>query len=107
MVLIHSWLPSTLIPSLFHTDTSGSVGDELIPLNTISTVITALISGVGGFSCILLLAVICYCVIMLKKTLNKESKVSRNMAAVSKQEEQGPHYEEIPMQNYPIYHTIA
>ena len=79
------------------------MGDELIPLNSISTVITALISGVGGFSCILLLAAICYCVIMLsKKTLKKESKVSRHTAAVSKQEEQGPHYEEIPMQNYPI-----
>ena len=29
------------------------------------------------------------------------------MAAVSQPEEQGPHYEEIPMQNYPIYHTVA
>ena len=84
------------------------MGDELIPLNTISTVITALISGVGGFSCILLLAAICYCVIMMrKKTLRKESKVSQHKTAVSKEEEQGPHYEEIPMQNYPIYHTLA
>ena len=83
------------------------MGDELIPLNTISNVITALIFGVGAFSCVLLLVAICFCVIMLrKKTLKKESKVAQHMAAVCQQEEQRPHYEEIPMQNYPIYHTI-
>ena len=100
-------MPSALILSLFHTDTSESVDDELRPLNSITTVITALIFGVGAFSCVLLLAAICFCVIMLrKKSLKKESQVSRHMAAVSKQDEQHPHYEEIPMQNYPIYHTI-
>ena len=102
-----SGVPSDLILPLFHTDTSESVDDELHPLNTITTVITALVFGVGGFSCVLLLATICFCVITLrKKTLKKESKVSQYMAAASQQAEQRPHYEEIPMQNYPIYHTI-
>ena len=32
------------------------MGDELRPTNAITTVITALIFGVGAFSCILLLA---------------------------------------------------
>ena len=84
------------------------MGDELRPTNSITTVITALIFGVSAFSCILLLASICFCVIMLmKKTIKKESKGSQHMAAVSQPEEQGPRYEEIPMQNYPIYHTVA
>ena len=101
-------MPSALILPLFHTDTSESMGDELRPINTITTVITALVFGVGAFSCVLLLASICFCVIMLrKKAPKKESKGSEHMAAVSQPEEQHPHYEEIPMQNYPIYHTIA
>ena len=98
----------SLILPLFHTDTSESVDDEVRPFNSITTVITALIFGVGAFSCLLLLAAICFCVIMLrKKTIKKESKGSQHMAAVSQPEEQGPHYEDIPMQNYPIYHTLA
>ena len=98
---------SALILPLFHTDTSESVDDKSSPFNSITTVITALIFGVGAFSCILLLAAICFCVIMLrKKTLKKESNVSQHMTAVSQQEEQGPCYEEVPMQNYPIYHTL-
>ena len=51
-----------------------------------------------------------------KKTLKKESKVLQHMTAVSKQEEQGPryeeislkgpHYEEISVQNNHVYHTL-
>ena len=51
-----------------------------------------------------------------KRTLNKESKVSQHMTAVSKQDEQGPryeeislkgpHYEEISVQNNHVYHTL-
>ena len=83
------------------------MGDELRPINTITTVITALVFGVGAFSCVLLLASICFCVIMLrKKTLKQKCKVSKHEAAVSQQEDQGPQHEEIPMQNYPIYHTL-
>ena len=84
------------------------------PLNSISTVITAITSGVVTFACILLLAAICFCVIMLRKrTLKKKSKHKTN---VSQQEEQGPHYEEIalqrphneeiPVQNNHVYHTL-
>ena len=58
------------------------------------------------FSCVLLLAAICFCVIMLKKALKQKYKVSKHEAAVSQQEDQGPRYEEIPMQNYPIYYTL-
>ena len=47
---------SAVILPLFHTDTSESMGDELRPTNSITTVITALIFGVSAFSCILLLA---------------------------------------------------
>ena len=65
----------------------------------------------------LLLAAICFCVIMLRKRiLKKESKGLQHMTTVSKQEEQGPHYEEIALQhphyeeiqvqNYHIYHTL-
>ena len=91
--------------------------DESSPLDSITTVITAISSGVGAFSCVLLLTGISFCVIMLRKrTLKKESKVSQHMTAVSKREEQGPHYEEIslkgphneeiPVQNYHVYHTL-
>ena len=103
-------MSSAIILPLFHTDTLESMGDELRPTNSITTVITALIFGVGAFSCILLLASICFYVIMLrKKTLKNKSKVSQHndMAAVSQPEQQHPHYEEISMQNYPIYHTVA
>ena len=52
-----------------------------------------------------------------KRTLKKESKgLQRRSATVSKQEEQGPHYEEIALQrphyeeiqvqNYHVYHTL-
>ena len=59
------------------------------------------------FSCVLMLAAICFCVIMLrKKILKQKCKVSKHEAAVSQQEGQGPWYKEIPMQNYPIYHTL-
>ena len=114
-------MPSYLILPLFHTDTSEStesVDDESSsPLNSITTVITAVTSGVAAFTCILLLTAICFCVIMLRKrTLKKESKsLQHRSATVSKQEEQGPHYEEIALQcphyeeiqvqNYHIYHT--
>lgn len=51
------------------------------------------------FSCGLLLAAVCYCVIMLTKSKHKkESKVSECVAPVSQQEDQRPHYEEIPLQ---------
>ena len=85
---------------LFHTDTSQStesVDESSPPLNSISTVITAVTSGVAV---ILLLAAICFCVIMLRKrTLKKESKsLQHRSATVSKQEEQGPQYEEIALQ---------
>ena len=117
--LLLSEVPSDLILPLFHTDTSEStesVDDESSPpLNNITTIIIS--SGVGAFTCILLLAAICFCVIMLRKrTPKKESKVSQHMAVVCKQEEQGPryeeislkgpHYEEVPVQNYHIYHTL-
>ena len=114
----HSYL---LLP-LFPTDTSEStesVDDESSsPLNSITTVITAITSGVAAFTCILLLAAICFCVIMLRKrTLKKESKSLQCRSATgSKQEERGPHYEEIalqrphyeeiPVQNYHVYHTL-
>ena len=106
---------------LFHTDTSQSTEsvDESSPsLNSISTVITAVTSGVAAFTCILLLAAICFCVIMLRKRIpKKESKgLQHRSATVSKQEEQGPHYEEIALQrphyeenqvqNYHVYHTL-
>ena len=121
-IYIHSLLsevPSYLILPLFHTDTSQStesVDDESSPpLN--STVITAVTSGVATFACILLLAAICFCVIMLRKrTLKQESKVLQHRTTVSKQEGQGPHYEEIALQrphyeeiqvqNYHIYYTL-
>ena len=106
---------------LFHTDTSEStesIEDESSPpLNIITTVITAVTSGVAVFACILLLSAICFCVIMLRKrTLKKESKVLQHRTTVSKQEGQGPHYEEIilqrphyeeiQVQNYHFYHTL-
>ena len=120
---MHSFLnevPSYLILPLFHTDTSQStesVAEGSPPLNSITTVITAVTTGVAAFACILLLAAICFCVIMLRKrTLTKESKVLQHRTTVSKQEEQGPHYEEIalqrphneeiPVQNYHVYHTL-
>ena len=115
-------MPSYLILPLFHTDTSEStesVDDESsLPLNSISTVITAFTSGVTAFAYSVLLAAICFCVIVLRKrTLKKESKgLQHRSVTVSKQEEQGPcyeeialqcpHYEEIPVQNYHIYHTL-
>ena len=113
----HSYL---LLP-LFHTDTSEStesIDDESNPpLNSINTVITAVTSGVAAFTCILLLTAICFCVIMLRKrTLKKESKGLQHRTTVSKQEGQGPHYEEIALQrphyeeiqvqNYHIYYTL-
>ena len=105
---------------LFHTDTSQStesVDESSPPLNSINTVITAVTSGVAAFACILLLAAICFCVIMLRKrTLKKESKGLQHRTTVSKQEEPGPHYEEIALQrphyeeievqNYHAYHTL-
>ena len=114
---IHSFL-STLSPHSipFHTDTSEPTDSR--PFYTIATVITALTSGVAVFSCVLLLAASCYCVIMLRKKCKhkKESKVSECVATVSQQEDQrpqyeeiplqGPHYEELPMQNYPHYYTV-
>ena len=90
--------------------------DESSPLNSITTVITAISSGVGVFTCILLLTGICFCIMLRKRTLRKESKDSQHMTAVSKQEEQGPHYEEVSlkvpqyeevsMQNNHVYHTL-
>ena len=51
-----------------------------------------------------------------KRTLRKESKDSQHMTAVSKQEEQGPRYEEVSLkvpqyeeilvQNNHVYHTL-
>ena len=114
-------MPSYLILPLFHTDTSQStesVAESSPPLNIITTVITAITSGVAAFACILLLAAICFYVIMLRKrTLKKESKgLQHRSATVSQQEEQGPHYEEIalqhphneeiPVQNNHVYHTL-
>ena len=113
-------MPSYLILPLFHTDTSQStesVGESSRPLNSITTVITAVTSGVAAIACILLLTAICFCVIMLRKrTLKKESKGLQHRTSVSKQEGQGPHYEEITLQrphyeeiqvqNYHIYYTL-
>ena len=85
------------------------------PLNSITTVITAVTSGVAAFTCILLLAGICFCVIMLRKrTPKKESKGLQHRSATgSQQEEQGPHYEEIALRRphyeeipVHIYHTL-
>ena len=83
--------------------------DESSPLIIIS-------SGVGAFTCILLLAAICFCIMLRKRTPKIESKVSPHVTAVSKPENQGPHYEEISlkvphyeeiqMQNYHIYYTL-
>ena len=109
-------MPSYLILPLFHTDTSQST-ESIDEFSSISTVITAVTSGVAAFACILLLAAICFCVIMLRKrTLKKESKGLQHRTTVSKQEEQGPHYEEIALQhphyeeiqvqNYHVYHTL-
>ena len=81
----------------FHTDTSEPTDSR--PTNTITTVITALTSGVAVFGCGLLLAAVCYCVIMVIKSKHKqESKVSECVTTVSQQEDQQPHYEEIPLQ---------
>ena len=101
----------------FHTDTpesTESVDDESSPLNSITTIIIA--SGVGAFTCILLLTGVCFCIMLRKRTLKQESKVSQCMTAVSKQEEQGPHYEEVSLkvpqyeeilvQNNHVYHTL-
>ena len=89
---------------LLYTDTSESTDSS--SLYSITVVITAITFGMVVFSCLLLLAAICFCVIMLKKkALKQMCKVSKHEAAVS-QEDQGPRYEEIPMQNYPIYHTL-
>ena len=108
---------------LFHTDTSQSIPTESVddesspPLNNVTTVITGVTSGVAAFACSVLLSAICFCVIMLRKrTLKKKSKGLQHRTTVSKQEEQGPHYEEIalqrphyeeiPVQNYHVYHTL-
>ena len=110
-------MPSYLTLPLFHTDTSQStesVVESSPPLNSITTAVT---SGVAAFACILLITAICFCVIMLRKrTLKKESKVLQHRTTVSKQEGQGPHYEEIALQrphyeeiqvqNYHIYYTL-
>ena len=98
--------------------------DESSPLNSITTIIIS--SGVGAFTCILLLTGICFCIMLRKRRLKRESKVSQHMTAGSKQEQQGPRYEEIslkvphyeqislqrphceelPVQNYHVYHTL-
>ena len=114
-----SEVPSDLILLLFHTDTSQSTesdDESTPPLNNITTVITAITSGVVAFACILLLTAICFCVIVLRKRTLKEGKGLRHRTTVSKQEEQGPHYEEIALQhphyeeiqvqNYHVYHTL-
>ena len=122
-VVYNSEVSSDLILPLLHTDTSESaesVDDESSP--PITTVTIAIASGVGAFTCILLLTVICFCIMLRKRTLKKESKVSQHMTAGSEQEEQedislkGLHYEEIPVQhphceevsvqNYHVYHTL-
>ena len=90
---------------LLYADTSETTDSS--PLYSSTVVITAVTFGMAVYSCVLLLAAICFCVIMMrKKTLKKKSGVSQHMAAVSQQEEQGPQYGEIPMQNYPFYHTL-
>ena len=67
------------------------------------------------FGCGLLVAAVCYCVIMLAKSKHKkESKVSEcsrfsTSGPTATQEEiplQGPHHEELPVQNYPHYYTV-
>ena len=107
-------MPSHL--PLFHTDTSQStesVGESSPLLNSITTVITAVTSGVAA--CILLLAAICFSIIMLRKrTPKKESKGLQNRSVTGSQlEEQGPHYEEIALRRphyeeipVHIYHTL-
>ena len=83
---------------LLYTDTSESTDSS--SLYSITVVITAVTFGMAVFSCLLLLAAICFCVIMLRK------KTLKQMCTAVSQEDQGPRYEEIPMQNYPIYHTL-
>ena len=67
------------------------------------------------FGCVLLLAAVCYCVIMLAKSKHKKERKFQN-APISQQGDQQPHYEEIPLQgphheelpvqNYPHYYTV-
>ena len=116
MILSLCYTLRILLP-FFHTDTSEpteSVDDESSPLNSITTIIIS--TGVGAFTCILLLAAICFCIMLRKRTPRKESKDSQHMTAVSKPEEQGPryeevslkvpHHEEILVQNNRVYHTL-
>ena len=73
----------------FHTDTSEPTDSRPIDTTGITTVITALTSGVAVFGCVLLLAAVCYCVIMVTKSKHKkENKVSECVAPVSLQEDQ-------------------
>ena len=118
----NSKVPSDLILPLLRTDTSEStesVDDESSPITTVTI---AIASGVGAFTCILLLTAISFCIMLRKRTLKKESKVSQHMTAGSIQEEQEeislkglhyeeipvqrPHCEEVPVQNYHVYHTL-
>ena len=50
---------------LLYTDTSETTDSS--PLYSITVVITAVTFGMAVFSCVLLLAAICYCVIMMRK----------------------------------------
>ena len=62
------------------------------------------------------LPVLHYIIMLRKRTLKKESKVSQHMTAVSKQEKpgpryeeislKGPHYEEISVENNHVYYTL-
>ena len=75
-ITTYSLIPMhSALTSPFHTDTSEPTDSR--PIHTITTVITALTSVVAVFGCGLLLAAVCYCVIMLAKSKHKkESKVS-------------------------------
>jgi len=67
--------------------------------------ITAFTSGVITFSCGVLIAIFCNCIIIRRYMVvkkRKENEVSKHPAAVSpsylQQSDQSPQYEEIPMQ---------
>jgi len=75
--------------------------------------ITAFTSGVITFSCGILIAIFCNCIIIRRYMVvikRKENEVSKRPAAVSplslQQSDQSPQYEEIPMQENTQGHDV-
>ena len=102
----HEYLKVLLSPlNPFHADTF---------MDSITVCgISALTSGVIAFSCGVLIAIFCNCIIIkrymaVKKC--KENEVSKHPAAVSplyqQQSDQSPQYEEIPMQEHSQGHVV-